>query len=67
MRRGDTVEVELLELNKKGKWRATATRYEASGVIADGAPPADAAVGQIHTVEITTGGDARNLGMKWKS
>jgi hypothetical protein len=64
---GQTIDVELTELNKKGKWRASATRYEASGVIADGTPPPDAAVGKTYTVEVRQGGDAKNLGLKWKT
>lgn len=65
MRRGETLDVVLDELNKKGKWRGHAVAFDAFGVI-DGAPPTGADKGQTHTVEIVTGGDPKNLNLKWR-
>jgi len=64
MRRGDTVEVVLIEQNKKGKWRAEATRYEGVGTL-DGTAPADAEKDKVYKVEVVAGNDAKNLNLKW--
>jgi hypothetical protein len=64
MRRGDTVDVLLVDQNKNKKWRAQTLEFEAFGVI-DGAAPAEAEAGQRHRVEIVSGGDPKNLNLKW--
>ena len=64
-KRGDTLQVELTELNKKGKWRSKVIGYDAKGTI-EGSPPSDAAEGKQYEVEVIQGSDPRNLNLKWK-
>ncbi len=64
-KRGDTLEVTLTELNKKGKWRAQVVGHDAKGTI-EGTPPADAEPGKQYDVEVIQGSDPRNLNLKWK-
>lgn len=66
---GTAVEVELLGLNKKGKWQVKLVGKEAQGLeatgVCDGTPPADATSGMKASAIIVAGGDRRNLGLKW--
>ncbi len=66
---GTAVEVELLGLNKKGKWQVKLVGKQAQGLeatgVCDGTPPADAAAGMKASAVIVAGGDRRNLGLKW--
>ena len=64
-KRGDTLQVELTELNKKGKWRSKVVGHDAKGTI-EGSPPSDAAEGKQYEVEVIQGSDPRNLNLKWK-
>ncbi len=63
-RRGDRLEVELLQLNKKGKWQSEAIHFDAKGTI-EGSPPADAEKGKVYSVEVVVGSDPKNLNLKW--
>ena len=65
-RRGDVLEVQLTETNRKGKWRATVVGYDAKGTI-EGSPPDGAEPGAKYEVEVIQGGDPRNLNLKWQS
>ena len=64
-KRGDTLTVCLVELNKKGKWRSKVVGFEAYGTL-EGTPPADAAADKEYEVEVIQGSDPRNLNLKWK-
>ena len=64
-KRGETLKVRLVELNRKGKWRCEVVGYQATGVI-EGTAPADAAAGATFDVEVIQGSDPKNLNLKWK-
>jgi hypothetical protein len=70
--RGTEVEIELLGLTPKGKWRAKLINRppfkgaQPMGVVSFGDAPADAAAGQQLHATVEQGGDPTNLGLRWK-
>lgn len=62
---GDLLEVELLDLSRKGKWQCHAPELPGSRGTIQGEAPADAAAGQRRQVRIRTIATPTNMVLEW--